>query len=254
MAPRVSLAIITLNEAECIERCIRSCRELADEVVVVDSGSTDGTVEIARGLGARVEHHPFDSFGPQKNRAVDLATGEWVLNLDADEWLSDGLRREIGRSLAAAGPDDIGWTFPRHNLICGAWPRFGGWRERGKFRLWRRGAVRWAGSVHEWGEPLRPGRIGRLRAPLLHDLGDDWGAYLRSQAGYADRQAMQMAERGRRAGPLAPASHAAWAFARSLVFQGGFLLGRLGWRTATARSRYAARKWRSLRARQVQRG
>ncbi len=248
MAPRVSLAIITLNEADCIERCIGSCRGLADEVVVVDSGSTDGTVERARALGARVEMHPFDHFGAQKNRAVDLAGGDWILNLDADEWLGDDLRAEIADALAAPEADLIGWSFPRHNRICGRWPRFGGWRERSKFRLWRRGAVRWAGSVHEWGEPQFPGRIGRLAAPLLHDLGDDWSAYLRSQAAYADRQARQMAERGRHAGPLAPQAHAAWAFVRSLVFQGGLLMGGFGWRTAHARGSYAARKWRTLRA------
>lgn len=248
MQPRVSLAIITLNEADCIERCIRSCHGLVDDVVVVDSGSTDGTAERARALGARVELHPFDNFGAQKNRAVDLALGEWVLNLDADEWLSDELREEMARAVAAATADDIGWEFPRHNRICGRWPRFGGWRERAKFRLWRRADVRWAGSVHEWGQPRRPGRIGRLRAPMLHDLGDDWPAYLRAQAGYAERQARQMAERGRRAGPLAPALHGAWAFARSLAFQGGFMLGAFGWRTARARGTYAACKWRALRA------
>lgn len=247
MAPRVSLAIITLNEADCIERCIGSCRGLADEVVVVDSGSTDGTVERARALGARVEFHPFDHFGAQKNRAVELASGDWILNLDADEWLGDDLRAEIAGALAAAEADLIGWSFPRHNRICGRWPRFGGWRERSKFRLWRRGAVRWAGSVHEWGEPQLPGRIGRLAAPLLHDLGDDWHAYLRSQAAYADRQAQQMAERGRRAGPLAPPAHATWAFVRSLVLQGGLLMGGFGWRTACARGAYTARKWRTLR-------
>ena len=248
VAPRVSLAIITLNEADCIERCIESCRGLADEVIVLDSGSTDGTAERARALGARVEFHPFDHFGAQKNRAIDLATGTWVLNLDADEWLSEELRREIDRTLDGADADDIGWGFPRHNRICGRWPRFGGWRERSKFRLWRRGDVRWAGSVHEWGEPQRTGRIGRLGSPLLHDLGDDWDGYVRSQASYADRQARQLAERGRRAGPLAPPIHAAWAFMRSLVFQGGFLLGSFGWRTACARGTYTARKWRALRA------
>ncbi len=247
MAPRVSLTIITLNEVDCIERCIESCRGLADEVIVLDSGSTDGTVERARALGARVEFHPFDHYGAQKNRAIDLATGTWVLNLDADEWLSDDLRREIARTLDSAHADHIGWTFPRHNRICGRWPRFGGWRERAKFRLWRRGDVRWAGSVHEWGEPQRAGRIGRIDAPLLHDLGEDWDGYIRSQLGYADRQARQLAERGRRAGPLAPPIHAAWAFIRSLVFQAGFLLGSFGWRTACAHGTYTARKWIALR-------
>ena len=247
MRPRVSLAIITLNEARAIERCIGSCRGLVDEVVVVDSGSSDGTQAIAARLGARVVHRDFDSFGPQKNHAVDLCTGEWVLNLDADEWLCEGLRAEIRSALDAAPPDCAGWAFPRHNLICGRWPRFGGWRERSKFRLWRRGSVRWAGSVHEWGEVSGSLRVGRLREPLLHDMGDSWRHYLDTQRSYADRQAVQMHANGRRAGPLAPAAHAAWAWFRSAVLQLGVLEGHFGLRTAAARASYAWRKWAQLR-------
>lgn len=247
MRPRVSLAIITLNEARAIERCIASCRGLVDEVVVVDSGSTDGTQEIAAWLGARVVHRDFDSFGPQKNRAVELCTGDWVLNLDADEWLGDGLCAAIRAAVDAAPPDCAGWAFPRHNLICGRWPRFGGWRERRKFRLWRRGAVRWAGSVHEWGEVSGPLRVERLRQPILHDMGDSWPRYLDTQRSYADRQAAQMHANGRKAGPLAPAAHAAWAWFRSAALQLGVLEGSFGLRTAAARASYARRKWSGLR-------
>lgn len=247
MRPRVSLAIITLDEAHVLERCIGSCRGLVDEVVVVDSGSTDGTQDIARRLGARVVHHAFDSFGAQKNRAVDLCTGDWVLNLDADEWLSDRLRSQVQDAVAAAPEWCAGWEFPRHNRICGRWPRFGGWRERRKFRLWRRGSVRWAGSVHEWGEVTGPLRIARLTGPLLHDMGASWERFAGTQRSYADRQAAQMHARGRDAGPLAPAAHAAWAWLRCAVLQLGVLEGGLGLRTAAVRAGYAYRKWARLR-------
>jgi glycosyltransferase involved in cell wall biosynthesis len=245
--PTISLAVITKDEERNIARCIGSCEGLVDEVVVVDSGSRDRTVEIARSLGARVIVHPFDNYAAQKNRAVDAATCDWVLNLDADEWVSDGLRQEIAERIASAPERCASIGFPRFNRICGRWPRFGGWRERCKQRLWRRGRVRWMGTVHEWGE-VEPG-YGALRiaSPMLHDLGDDWERYRAKQLHYAALQAAQMGAAGRTAGPIAPALHAASAFCRSIIVQGGLLEGALGLRTASLRAAYAWNKWERLR-------
>lgn len=248
MSKRLSVAIITRNEERNLPRCLESVRGLADEVVVVDSGSTDRTREVAEAHGARVTVHPFDDFGSQKNRAVDLATGAWVLNLDADEWLSDALREEIRRAIDAPPADCAGWEFPRHNRICGRWGRFAGWRERRKFRLWRRGAVRWEGRVHEWGQVLDGSAVHRLQAPLLHDLGDDWGAYQAQQLKYAGLQAAAMRARGRTGSTARASMHAGWAFLRAAVLQGGVFEGRFGLRTAVLRGRYAWTKWRALAA------
>lgn len=248
MTLRLSVAIITKNEERNLPRCLESVRGLADEVVVVDSGSTDRTRELAEALGARVTVHPFDDFGSQKNRAVDMAAGAWVLNLDADEWLSDALREEIRHAIAAPPADCAGWEFPRHNRICGRWGRFAGWRERRKFRLWRRGAVRWEGRVHEWGQVRDGSAIHRLHAPLLHDLGDDWGAYRAQQLKYAGLQAVAMRARGRTGSTVAAAGHAAWAFVRAALLQGGVLEGWFGLRTAALRGQYAWTKWRALAA------
>jgi glycosyltransferase involved in cell wall biosynthesis len=242
----VSLAVITKNEARNIARCIESCRGLVGEIVVVDSGSTDDTVAIARKLGARVEHHAFDNYGAQKNRALDLATGEWVLNLDADEWLSDALRDEIRAAVDAAPADCASFGFPRHNRICGAFRRFGGWRESRKYRLWRRGKVRWAGSVHEWGEVAQGHHQRMLRAPMMHDLGDDWPLYAGKQLKYARLQAEQMHASGKRAGPLAAPLRGLAAWLRAAVVQGALLEGAFGLRTCALRARYAHTKWRAL--------
>lgn len=245
---RISLAIITLNEERNIARCIESCSGAVDEVVVVDSGSRDRTVEIATALGARVVTHAFDDFGSQKNRALALATGDWVLNLDADEWPSEPMRRAL-RDVANGAPADCaGVGFPRHNRICGRWPRFGGWREGPKCRLWRRGLVSWAGTVHEWARVAEGFRTTTVPWPLLHDLGDDWQAYCEKQFSYAARQAAQMAQRGRRASPVDPALHGFSAAIRCAVVQGGVLDGAFGLRTAGHRAQAAYRKWRRLRS------
>lgn len=245
--PRISLAIITLNEANNLARCIESCRGLVDDIAIVDSGSTDGTIELARSLGARVEIHPFDNFGAQKNRALDLANGDWILNLDADEWLSDELRARIERVVVEAPEMCASIGFPRHNRICGRWPRFGGWRESGKYRLWRKGKVRWAGAVHEWAE-ISPGHDQtRVPEPMLHDLGDDWVRYQGKQLRYAELQASQMHARGRRSGVFAAQLHGAFAFMKSAFLQLGILDGPFGIQAAALKGRVAYTKYRTLR-------
>ncbi|HXS74205.1 MAG TPA: glycosyltransferase family 2 protein, partial [Rhodanobacteraceae bacterium] len=95
---KFSLVIITFNNADTLERCLAAA-DFADEIVVLDSGSGDATVEIAKRFGARVEVHPFDDYGPQKQRAIDMAAHDWILNLDADEVLSPGTRAVIERAL-----------------------------------------------------------------------------------------------------------------------------------------------------------
>jgi len=246
-SPTISLAVITKNEARNIGRCIESCRGLVGEIVVVDSGSTDDTVAIARNLGARVEHHAFDNYGAQKNRALDLATGDWILNLDADEWLSDALRDEIRAAVDTAPADCASFGFPRHNRICGAFRRFGGWRESRKYRLWRRGKVRWAGSVHEWGEVARGFHQRMLRAPMMHDLGDDWPLYVSKQLTYAAMQARQMHATGHRAGALGAPLRASAAWLKAVALQGAILEGAFGLRTAALRAQVAYAKWDGIR-------
>lgn len=245
---RISLAVISMNEERNIARCIESCAGAVEEIVLVDSGSADRTVEIARALGAVVRTHPFDDYGSQKNRAVDMATGDWVLNLDADEWASDELRRSLRAIAAGAAPDCAAVGFPRHNRICGRWPRFGGWRERAKYRLWRRGHVRWAGTVHEWAELDEGYTQARAQPPIMHDLGNDWSSYSAKQLRYAALQADQMHANGRRAGAADPLVHGAAAGMRCGLLQLGLLEGRLGLRTAMLRARAAHRKWSGLRS------
>lgn len=165
--PHLSLAIICLNEAENIERCIRSV-PFADEVVVVDSGSTDGTADLARNLGARVYVEEWRGYRDQKRRATELCRSDWVLSLDADEALSPEAAREIEMSLLTAQLNDVdGWEFPRLSWNLGRWIRHGGWYPDWQLRLYHQGRAHWEGGsqVHE---RVEASRVQRMKHPILH--------------------------------------------------------------------------------------
>ena len=137
--PLLSVAIITLNEELNLSRTLASIR-WADEIIVVDSGSTDRTVEIARSFGARVIERPWPGFAAQKNFALAQCTGDWVLSLDADEELSPDLQREV-RTLLASNPPADAFRLKRRNLFLGRWIRHGGFYPDAKLRLFRRSAA-----------------------------------------------------------------------------------------------------------------
>ena len=142
--PTLSVILITRNEAHNLEDCLQSVRALAGEIVIVDSASTDRTLDIARRYGALLAS-PSDwpGFGPQKNRALDLATGKWVLSIDADERVPDDLAREIAAVLAADAPD-LAYKMPRLSWYCGRFIRHSGWRPDYVVRLFRRGQARFS--------------------------------------------------------------------------------------------------------------
>jgi glycosyltransferase involved in cell wall biosynthesis len=162
--PRISATVITLNEERNIAACLESL-SWADEVIVIDSGSTDRTVSIAEDLGARVLHHAWEGFSVQKNYALSLATGDWVLHLDADERVTRELRDEISAA-AAAEPDLDGYYMPRLNHWLGNPIRHSGWYPDYTLRLFRRGRARCEGLSHE--RFIVEGRTAYLRSPLLH--------------------------------------------------------------------------------------
>ena len=170
--PLLSVTVITRNEAHRIARCLESVR-FADERVVLDSGSTDDTVALACSLGARViQSAGWPGFGPQKNRALDAATGQWVLSLDADEVVGPELARSIQSVLArAAGGEAVAdaYWITRSSRYCGQTIRFGDWRNDRVLRLFRRGQARFSNDlVHE--RLVCAGRQDTLSGLLEHDL------------------------------------------------------------------------------------
>ena len=227
--PRLSVIVITRNEATRLARCLASVRG-ADELIVVDSGSTDGTVELARSLGARVEVTPdWPGFGAQKNRALALARGEWVLSLDADEWLDETLAAEIARVVAspAGGAAPDAYELSRLSSFCGQWMRHGGWYPDRVLRLFRRGRARFSDDqVHE--RLLCDVPAARLPGHLLHESMATLTIANDKMNRYSSGRAADLVARGRRGGLGRAVGHGLWAFVRTYVVRRGFLDGRLG--------------------------
>ena len=227
--PALSVILITHNEAAHVAGCLASVA-FADEWIVVDSGSTDATCELARGLGATVvSTGAFPGFGAQKNRALALATGRWVLSLDADERVTPELAASIRRVVAADGPQ-AGHEASRLSSFCGQWMRHGDWHPDRVLRLFRRDAARFSDDrVHE--RLIVAGPIGRLGGELLHDSMPTLDSALDKMNRYSSGRALdkvQAGGRGGKGGLMAAVSHALWAFLRCYVLKRGLLDGRLG--------------------------
>jgi glycosyltransferase involved in cell wall biosynthesis len=229
---RLSVIVITKNEEAAIARTLDSVA-WADEIVVVDSGSTDRTIEIARERGAKVVVTPdWPGFGPQKNRALDLATGDWVLSLDADEWLTPASVEEIKATLAAH-PASAAYRFPRRSSFCGRFMRHSGWWPDYVVRLFRRGSARFSDdSVHE--RVIVDGSLGTLGEPILHETFEDLDDLIGKMNRYSTLTARQLKQTGKSAGLVEAVARALWAFVRTYVFRAGFLDGREGFMLALA--------------------
>ena len=181
-APRqpLSVAIITLNAASQLAECLESVR-FADEVVVVDSGSTDGTQAIAEGFGARVINQPWLGFGPQKQFAVEAASHDWVLCLDADERVSPALQAAM--EMALKNPSTATYRFARCNRFLGRYLRHGEGYPDWSLRLFDRRKARWSDdAVHE--KVVADGPVGTLDGDLLHDSAESLASYLTKQNRY----------------------------------------------------------------------
>jgi glycosyltransferase involved in cell wall biosynthesis len=227
----ISVVIIAMNEADSIARCLQSVK-WADEIIVLDSGSTDDTVRICREYTAHVHQTDWPGFGPQKNRALERATGDWVLSLDADEWVTPALRDEIAR--ASAQPRDFAaFRLPRLSSFCGRFMRHSGWWPDHVVRLFRRGAARFSDdAVHE--RVMVEGKTGTLLEPLMHETFVDLDELLAKMNNYSTLSAQDMQRAGKRTGLFMAVGRGVWAFVRTYFLRGGFLDGREGFMLAVA--------------------
>jgi glycosyltransferase involved in cell wall biosynthesis len=216
--PKLSVTVITKNEAADIEAALQSVA-WADEIVVVDSGSTDETVALARRHTDRVVSHDWPGYPAQKNHAASIASHDWILSLDADERVTPELTREI-QALMTAGPGDAGYKIPRVTWHLGRWIRTTDWYPDHQLRLYDRRAGRWTGRhVHE--SVAVDGRTGMLRGELQHFAYRDVADHLETIDRYTTYAARQMQEDGRRAGWLQLAGHPPLAFLRNYLAHGG---------------------------------
>ncbi|WP_317891083.1 glycosyltransferase family 2 protein [Edaphobacter bradus] len=259
MPQTLSVAIITLNEEKNIARTLASVG-FADEVILVDSGSTDRTVEIARSMNAKVIQEPWKGFAAQKNFAIEQCTGTWVLSLDADEELTSELQTEI-RALLRGKPDAEAYMLRRRNLFLNRWIRHGGYYPDPKLRLFRRHAANFAPPARFTERPVHEtvsveGRIETLHADLIHHAYPTIESYLEHMDRYSTLGAEILIAKGQTSRSwlgfyynvlLIPAATFLWNY----VFRLGFLDGREGFLLHLYHSTYTswkyAKAWQTTR-------
>jgi len=191
----LSIAMIAMNEEANLPRTLESVK-WADEIIVVDSGSRDRTIEIAHSFGAKTTFHAFGGHGEQKNVALDLCSGDWILLLDADELLTPELQREI-QDLLAGGARYNAYWIPRLNLYFGRWIRHGGFYPDRKLRLFKRGAARLSEGVGPHSTPQFAGATGKLQGDMLHYAYPTLGIYLEHMERYSSEIATLLHKRGK---------------------------------------------------------
>jgi glycosyltransferase involved in cell wall biosynthesis len=231
----LSIAMIAMNEEANLPRTLESVR-WADEIIVVDSGSKDRTLEIAQSFGAKTSYHAFGGHGEQKNVALDLCTCDWIFLLDADEVLTPELQLEVRQLLACADgrePAFGAYWIPRLNLYFGRWIRHGGFYPDHKLRLFKRSSAWLSEGVGPHSTPQFAGPKGTLKGDMLHYAYPTMGIYLEHMNRYSNEIAQLLAAKGRvsRAWPAffwnAVANPAA-TFLYNYFFRLGFLDGREG--------------------------
>ena len=198
MKRKLSVTIITLNEEQDLRRCLDSLEGLADEVVVVDSGSTDKTVEIAKKYKAKVFHNKFVNYADQKNYALSKTTSEWVLSVDADEVVSSDLSEEISLLLQKKDIKFSAFTIPRRNVIFKKEIKYTRWQPEldRHVWLWKKNLGKWVGDVHE--EVSVEGSVGKLSAVKIHYQYETIREFLVMVNKYTELEAREGIAKGRR--------------------------------------------------------
>ncbi len=225
---------------------MESVADWASEIIVVlNEEVQDGTEEIALARGAKVFREPWKGYLAQKNSAAEKASQPWLLNLDADERVSTGLRDEIRRVLVEPG-EYSAFCFPRSTRFCGRWIRHGDWYPDRQTRLWIRGRARWVGaSVHERLEV--DGSVGILKAELLHETAETIDRQIAKISAYTEGFARESSARGRKSSIFDLMLRPAWRFFRSYFLRLGFLDGWQGCYIAWMTAFYTATRYAKVR-------
>jgi glycosyltransferase involved in cell wall biosynthesis len=240
---KLSVTVITKNEAADIGDALASVA-WADEIVVVDSHSSDDTVAIARRYTDRVIARDWPGYGNQKNYAASIASHDWILSLDADERVTPALADEIRRVLAGA-PTESGFRIPRVTWHLGRWIRTTDWYPDPQLRFYDRRSAEWTSRrVHE--SVKARGAVGRLNGELQHYAYRDISDHLETIDRYTTYAACQMFEEGRRAGLMEIAAHPPLAFLRNYIARGGIRDGAVGFVVSAMNAYYVFLKFAKL--------
>lgn len=233
MREKLSVTIITLNEEKNITECLESVK-WADEIVVVDSGSIDKTLKICKRYTERIFSNPWKGMIEQKAFAMEKASHQWILNIDADERVTDELRRDIMSILE--NPEHDGYRFPRKNFFLGKWMRYGGWYPDHVLRLFRKDRSYYGGINPHDKVIVKTGNIGVINTPLIHYTYTSITQYIMKQNTYSSAAVMELFNMGKRTNPFHIFFKTVWKFIEVYLIKRGFLDGTRGLITALGSS------------------
>lgn len=240
---KLSAVIITLNEGANIERCLKSVA-FCDEIILVDAGSRDHTLEIATRYQAKVFERPWAGYTQQRNDAVKLASGDWILSIDADEEVSEGLRAEISAELAR-NPTEVAFTIPRKTIHFKRWIRRGGWYPNRLVRLFRKDKGLWeGGALHEYWKA--EGQIGALKNDLLHHSFRGFSDQVARNNRYSTLGAEDLKKQGVRFSLLALLMRPFAKFVETYFLKRGFMDGYPGFMISISAAYSVFSKWSKL--------
>ncbi|URN99412.1 glycosyltransferase family 2 protein [Leclercia adecarboxylata] len=245
MSARLSVVMIAKNAADLLPDCLASVA-WADEIVLLDSGSTDDTINVARAAGVKVHvNTDWQGYGIQRQRAQQFATGDYVLMIDTDERVTPELQQAIQHVLAAPQPDAV-YSIARRNYFLGRFMRHSGWYPDRVVRLYSRTRYQYNDNqVHE-SLACDGARLVTLDGDLLHLTCRDFASFQRKQLNYATAWARERHQRGKRTSLAGIFSHTAGAFLKTLVLRGGVLDGKQGWLLAVVNAQYTFNKYTEL--------
>lgn len=245
MSPRLSVVMIAKNAADLLPDCLASVA-WADEIILLDSGSQDLTVEVARSAGARVfTHTDWQGYGIQRQRAQRYASGDYVLMIDTDERVTPELAQAIRSALASAQPDAV-YSIARRNFFLGRFMRHSGWYPDRVTRLYPRERYQYnVNLVHESLE-TQGAKVIELTGDLLHLTCRDFASFQRKQLNYATAWAQERHQKGKKASLTGIFAHTLGAFLKTLLLRGGVLDGKQGWLLAVVNAQYTFNKYTEL--------
>lgn len=244
--PKISAVIITYNEELFINKCLESLEGISDEILVVDSFSTDATEEICKKYNVRFIKHAFEGYRDQKNYALQLASYKNILSLDADEVLSDSLRESILHIKDSWDYD--GYLFNRRSNFCGEWINHSEWYPDWQLRLFYADHGKWGElNLHEKFLMSKGATIGKLKGDLLHWPVSSLQEYIDKMNRYSMIGAEEFHKAGRKANLFTPYIHFLWGFFRSYVINRGFLDGRNGYLICSMYAKSTFNKYKKLR-------
>jgi len=244
--PKISAVIITHNEAQNIAQCLSALKAVTDDILVVDSFSTDQTVALCEENGARVIQRKWEGYAKTKNFANSKAYHDWILSVDADEVLSNELIKSIQQ---APAKDGMVYALDRINNFCGQWIKHSGWYPDWKVRLFNRTEVYWVGAyVHEKLKYPANYKVQKLKGKLYHYSYYTLDGHLQRIEKYSQLSAEELHAKGKKAGPIKMYLSPVARFLRTLVLKRGFLDGKNGWILSRRNAQLVYLKYKKLKA------